>query len=129
MTGIVIAQTTIDDAQRAEALARGAVESRLAACAHIDPESGISDRKELRVLPEAGRAGLQAIAVEGPAEGTDVVVDGESLTERAVLDRGDVEAGKADGTRGACGQGIPGAAANACQTGRERVHGSVARIL
>ncbi|MGX1541482.1 divalent-cation tolerance protein CutA [Streptomyces adustus] len=36
MTDIVIAQTTIDDARRAEALARGAVESRLAACAHID---------------------------------------------------------------------------------------------
>jgi periplasmic divalent cation tolerance protein len=33
---IVIAQTTIDDEGRAKALARGAVESRLAACAHID---------------------------------------------------------------------------------------------
>ncbi|MGW2822928.1 divalent-cation tolerance protein CutA [Streptomyces sp. NPDC001443] len=36
MTDIVIAQTTVDDAQQAEALARGAVEGRLAACAHID---------------------------------------------------------------------------------------------
>ncbi|WP_324787045.1 divalent-cation tolerance protein CutA [Streptomyces sp. H51] len=34
---IVIAQTTIDDEERAKALARGAVENRLAACAHIDP--------------------------------------------------------------------------------------------
>jgi periplasmic divalent cation tolerance protein len=36
MTDIVIAQTTIDDEDQAKALARGAVESRLAACAHID---------------------------------------------------------------------------------------------
>jgi periplasmic divalent cation tolerance protein len=34
---IVIAQTTIDDEDQAKALARGAVEARLAACAHIDP--------------------------------------------------------------------------------------------
>lgn len=34
--GIVIAQTTIDDEEQAKALARGAVENRLAACAHID---------------------------------------------------------------------------------------------
>ncbi|MEU3657464.1 divalent-cation tolerance protein CutA [Streptomyces sp. NPDC032161] len=34
---IVIAQTTIDDEGRANALARGAVENRLAACAHVDP--------------------------------------------------------------------------------------------
>ncbi|MFE7427476.1 divalent-cation tolerance protein CutA [Streptomyces sp. NPDC057545] len=34
---IVIAQTTIDDEDRAKALARGAVENRLAACAHVDP--------------------------------------------------------------------------------------------
>ncbi|MFI1201651.1 divalent-cation tolerance protein CutA [Streptomyces sp. NPDC020883] len=33
---IVIAQTTIDDEDKAKALARGAVESRLVACAHID---------------------------------------------------------------------------------------------
>lgn len=33
---VVIAQTTIDDEDRAKALARGAVESRLAAGAHID---------------------------------------------------------------------------------------------
>ncbi|MFJ8213374.1 divalent-cation tolerance protein CutA [Streptomyces sp. NPDC096033] len=36
-TGIVIAQTTVDDEGRAQALARGAVEARLAACAHVDP--------------------------------------------------------------------------------------------
>ncbi|MFF0551002.1 divalent-cation tolerance protein CutA [Streptomyces sp. NPDC004311] len=35
-TEIVIAQTTIDDEGKAEALARGAVEARLAACAHVD---------------------------------------------------------------------------------------------
>ncbi|MEV5998841.1 divalent-cation tolerance protein CutA [Streptomyces chartreusis] len=36
MTDIVIAQTTIDDEGKAKALARGAVESKLAAGAHID---------------------------------------------------------------------------------------------
>ncbi|RKT08060.1 uncharacterized protein involved in tolerance to divalent cations [Streptomyces sp. 3211.6] len=36
-TGIVIAQTTVDDEGRAQALARGAVEARLAACAQVDP--------------------------------------------------------------------------------------------
>ncbi|MFE6165868.1 divalent-cation tolerance protein CutA [Streptomyces sp. NPDC056486] len=35
-TEIVIAQTTVDDEGKAEALARGAVEGQLAACAHID---------------------------------------------------------------------------------------------
>ncbi|WP_374773677.1 divalent-cation tolerance protein CutA [Streptomyces sp. NBC_01310] len=35
-TDIVIAQTTVDDEDRARELARGAVEARLAACAHID---------------------------------------------------------------------------------------------
>ena len=35
-TEIVIAQTTIDDEEKAKALALGAVEARLAACAHID---------------------------------------------------------------------------------------------
>ncbi|MFJ7207431.1 divalent-cation tolerance protein CutA [Streptomyces sp. NPDC098789] len=35
-TDIVIAQTTIDDELAAGELARGAVEARLAACAHID---------------------------------------------------------------------------------------------
>jgi periplasmic divalent cation tolerance protein len=35
-TEIVIAQTTIDDEEKAKTLARGAVENRLAACAHID---------------------------------------------------------------------------------------------
>jgi len=33
---IVIAQTTIDDEDQARALARGALEGKLAACAHID---------------------------------------------------------------------------------------------
>ncbi|MFD3511966.1 divalent-cation tolerance protein CutA [Streptomyces sp. NPDC058657] len=33
---ILIAQTTIDDEEQAKTLARGAVEARLAACAHID---------------------------------------------------------------------------------------------
>ncbi|MBT2674893.1 divalent-cation tolerance protein CutA [Streptomyces sp. ISL-14] len=36
MTDFVIAQTTIDDEGQAKALARGAVESKLAAGAHID---------------------------------------------------------------------------------------------
>ncbi|MEU9237704.1 divalent-cation tolerance protein CutA [Streptomyces subrutilus] len=35
-TDIVIAQTTTDTEHRAAELARGAVETRLAACAHID---------------------------------------------------------------------------------------------
>ncbi|MEU1282351.1 divalent-cation tolerance protein CutA [Streptomyces sp. NPDC005805] len=35
-TGIVIAQTTIDDEEKAKALALGPVKARLAACAHID---------------------------------------------------------------------------------------------
>ncbi|GGS93498.1 divalent-cation tolerance protein CutA [Streptomyces chromofuscus] len=35
-TEIVIAQTTIDDEDKAKALALGAVEARLAACAHVD---------------------------------------------------------------------------------------------
>ncbi|MFE5296971.1 divalent-cation tolerance protein CutA [Streptomyces sp. NPDC056632] len=35
-TEIVIAQTTIDDEEKAKALASGAVKARLAACAHID---------------------------------------------------------------------------------------------
>ncbi|MET9252916.1 divalent-cation tolerance protein CutA [Streptomyces sp. NPDC003717] len=33
---VIVAQTTVDDEARATALARGAVEARLAACAHID---------------------------------------------------------------------------------------------
>ncbi|MBD0708040.1 MULTISPECIES: divalent-cation tolerance protein CutA [unclassified Streptomyces] len=37
MTGILIAQTTVDHESAAHALAKGAVEARLAACAHIDP--------------------------------------------------------------------------------------------
>ncbi|MET3987212.1 divalent-cation tolerance protein CutA [Streptomyces sp. PvR034] len=35
-TDIVIAQTTIDSEPAARELARGAIESRLAACAHVD---------------------------------------------------------------------------------------------
>ncbi|MFE5593078.1 divalent-cation tolerance protein CutA [Streptomyces sp. NPDC056549] len=35
-TEIVIAQTTIDDEEKAQALALGPVEARLASCAHID---------------------------------------------------------------------------------------------
>ena len=35
--GIVVAQTTIDDEDRAMVLAQGAVENRLAAGAHVDP--------------------------------------------------------------------------------------------
>ncbi|MGP3685573.1 divalent cation tolerance protein CutA [Streptomyces sp. IBSNAI002] len=46
-TDIVIAQTTIDSEHRAAELARGAVEARLAACAHIDAPSR---------RPTAGRA-------------------------------------------------------------------------
>ncbi|MEU5975904.1 divalent-cation tolerance protein CutA [Streptomyces sp. NPDC047315] len=36
-TEIVIAQTTVDAEDKAEALAHGAVDARLAACAHVDP--------------------------------------------------------------------------------------------
>ncbi|MFF4763990.1 divalent-cation tolerance protein CutA [Streptomyces sp. NPDC001292] len=57
MTGIVIAQTTIDDEEQAKALARGAVENRLAACAHIDQpftavywwDSAIQTAREWRI--------------------------------------------------------------------------------
>jgi periplasmic divalent cation tolerance protein len=54
---IVIAQTTIDDEERAQSLARGAVEKQLAACAHIDApftaiyrwQGAIETAKEWRV--------------------------------------------------------------------------------
>ncbi|MEU5363292.1 divalent-cation tolerance protein CutA [Streptomyces sp. NPDC005925] len=57
MTGIVIAQTTIDDENQAKTLARGAVEGRLAACAHIDGpfstvyrwQGGIETAREWRI--------------------------------------------------------------------------------
>ncbi|MEU9190129.1 divalent-cation tolerance protein CutA [Streptomyces sp. NPDC048484] len=56
-SNIVIAQTTIDDEEQAKALARGAVENRLAACAHIDQpftavywwDSAIQTAQEWRV--------------------------------------------------------------------------------
>ncbi|MFH8533360.1 divalent-cation tolerance protein CutA [Streptomyces tendae] len=55
---IVIAQTTIDDEEQAKALARGAVENRLAACAHIDQpftavyrwKNAIETAQEWRIL-------------------------------------------------------------------------------
>lgn len=54
---IVIAQTTIDDEGQARALARGAVESRLAAGVHIDApitavywwENGVETAREWRI--------------------------------------------------------------------------------
>ncbi|MFJ8231480.1 divalent-cation tolerance protein CutA [Streptomyces sp. NPDC094448] len=67
---IVIAQTTIDDEGRAEALARGAVEARLAACAHIDPplkavyrwQGAVQAEREWRISYKTPRDRLPALA-------------------------------------------------------------------
>ncbi|MFE0421222.1 divalent-cation tolerance protein CutA [Streptomyces sp. NPDC058953] len=69
-TDIVIAQTTIDDETRAVALARGAVDARLAACAHIDPpfraiyrwRNDIQDEREWRISYKTTRDRLPALA-------------------------------------------------------------------
>ncbi|MGV9311586.1 divalent-cation tolerance protein CutA [Streptomyces sp. NPDC003691] len=67
---IVVAQTTVDDEGRAETLALGAVEARLAACAHIDPpvkavyrwEGAVQVEKEWRISYKTSRDRLPALA-------------------------------------------------------------------
>ncbi|MEU9035241.1 divalent-cation tolerance protein CutA [Streptomyces sp. NPDC048352] len=69
-TDIVIAQTTIDDEARAQRLARGAVEERLAACAHVDApltavyrwKEGVETATEWRVSYKTSRDRLPALA-------------------------------------------------------------------
>ncbi|AZK94279.1 MULTISPECIES: divalent-cation tolerance protein CutA [Streptomyces] len=69
-TDIVIAQTTIDDEGRAEALALGAVEARLAACAHVDPpvkavyrwQGAVQVEREWRITYKTARDRLPALA-------------------------------------------------------------------
>ncbi|MFB9591257.1 divalent-cation tolerance protein CutA [Streptomyces racemochromogenes] len=69
-TGIVIAQTTVDDAERAQRLARGAVEEGLAACAHVDApltavyrwKGAVETATEWRVSYKTGRDRLPALA-------------------------------------------------------------------
>ncbi|MFJ8231477.1 divalent-cation tolerance protein CutA [Streptomyces sp. NPDC094448] len=69
-TDIVVAQTTIDDEGKAEALARGAVEARLAAGAHIDPphkaiyhwKNEIQVEREWRISYKTTRDRLPALA-------------------------------------------------------------------
>ncbi|MFD7016687.1 divalent-cation tolerance protein CutA [Streptomyces sp. NPDC059928] len=67
---IVIAQTTIDNEDQAKALARGAVEGRLAACAHIDApfsavyrwKDTIETAQEWRISYKTTTARLQDLA-------------------------------------------------------------------
>ncbi|MFB7464004.1 divalent-cation tolerance protein CutA [Streptomyces sp. NPDC056224] len=69
-TAIVIAQTAIDDELRAAEPARGAVELRLAACAHIDPpvtavyrwQGSLESATEWRVSYKTTRERLPALA-------------------------------------------------------------------
>lgn len=69
-TDIVIAQTTIDDEGKATALARGAVEARLAACAHIDApltavyrwKGGVETAREWRISYKTTTDRLPALA-------------------------------------------------------------------
>jgi periplasmic divalent cation tolerance protein len=69
-TDIVIAQTTIDDEGKAEVLARGAVEARLAACAHIDApftaiyrwQGEVQTEREWRISYKTTRDRLPALA-------------------------------------------------------------------
>ncbi|MFJ7999598.1 divalent-cation tolerance protein CutA [Streptomyces sp. NPDC096310] len=69
-TDIVIAQTTIDDEGKAALLAAGAVERRLAACAHIDPaftavyrwKGAVQTEKEWRISYKTTRSRLPLLA-------------------------------------------------------------------
>ncbi|MEU9604980.1 divalent-cation tolerance protein CutA [Streptomyces sp. NPDC048057] len=69
-TEIVIAQTTIDAEDRAEALARGAVAARLAACAHVDApltayyrwQGEVQKDREWRVSYKTTRSRLPELA-------------------------------------------------------------------
>ncbi|MGX2997608.1 divalent-cation tolerance protein CutA [Streptomyces sp. JNUCC 64] len=70
MSDVVIAQTTIDDEEKAAGLARGAVDARLAACAHIDPpftavyrwQGAVAEEREWRVTYKTTRARLPELA-------------------------------------------------------------------
>ncbi|MEO3976281.1 divalent-cation tolerance protein CutA [Streptomyces sp. CAU 1734] len=70
MTAIVLAQTTTDSEEAAMALARGAVEGRLAACAHVDPpitavyrwEGNVAADREWRVSYKTPRTRLPELA-------------------------------------------------------------------
>ncbi|MGW7103918.1 divalent-cation tolerance protein CutA [Streptomyces sp. NPDC054838] len=69
-TDIVLAQTTIDDEDRARGLARGAVAARLAACAHVDGpltavyrwQDAVETATEWRVSYKTSSARLPALA-------------------------------------------------------------------
>ncbi|MCM2388585.1 divalent-cation tolerance protein CutA [Streptomyces albipurpureus] len=69
-TDVVIAQTTIDDEGRAGELARGAVDRRLAACAHIDPaftavyrwQGAVQTEREWRISYKTTRDRLPQLA-------------------------------------------------------------------
>ncbi|MFJ7420556.1 divalent-cation tolerance protein CutA [Streptomyces uncialis] len=69
-TDVVIAQTTIDDETKAGELAGGAVEARLAACAHIDGpftavyrwKGDLIRDKEWRISYKTTRERLPALA-------------------------------------------------------------------
>ncbi|MEU6310100.1 divalent-cation tolerance protein CutA [Streptomyces sp. NPDC047014] len=71
MVEIVIAQTTVDSAELAGELARGAVEARLAACAHIDApftavyrwKGAVETATEWRVSYKTTRERLPALGV------------------------------------------------------------------
>lgn len=67
---VVIAQTTIDDEEKAGELARGAVDRRLAACAHIDPaftavyrwQGAVHQEREWRISYKTTRTRLPQLA-------------------------------------------------------------------
>ncbi|MEV3870979.1 divalent-cation tolerance protein CutA [Streptomyces sp. NPDC049906] len=67
---VVIAQTTIDDEAKAEELARGAVDARLAACAHVDApftavyrwKGEVVREREWRISYKTTRARLPELA-------------------------------------------------------------------
>ncbi|GAA0273035.1 divalent-cation tolerance protein CutA [Streptomyces polychromogenes] len=69
-TGVVIAQTTIDDEDAARRLARGAVEARLAACSHVDApiqatywwKGGLETATEWRISFKTPRERLEALS-------------------------------------------------------------------
>lgn len=75
-TDIVIAQTTVDSGHRAAELARGAVESGLAACAHVDAphtavyrwEGTVETATEWRVSFKTTRSRLPALTARVTGE-------------------------------------------------------------
>ena len=98
-----------------------------AAGPHVDAAGWIGDGKELGPLPEPGRAGPEPVTVQGAPERVEVVLDGQGLAQRAVLDRRSIEARQARRARRAGQERVPGAAANAHEADRERVHPFVPR--